>query len=68
MSLEDNLKKLEVITEKLENPSLSMDEGVKLYEEGMLLAKDCYKSLNEIKGKVTIIKQDIEAYREETFE
>ena len=42
--------------------------AVKLYEEGMLLAKDCYKSLNEIKGKVTIIKQDIEAYREETFE
>jgi len=68
MNLEENLKKLESITDKLENPNLSMDEGVKLYEEGMNLAKECYKSLNDIKGKVTIIKQDIETYREESFE
>jgi len=34
MNLEENLKKLESITDKLENPNLSMDEGVKLYEEG----------------------------------
>ena len=68
MKLEENIKKLQLITEKMDNPEMGMIEGVKLYEEGVLLAKECYKELNDVKGKINIIKQDLDSYREESFE
>lgn len=68
MSFEENITKLQDVARKLENPNLSMDEGLKLYEEGVKLASDCYKQLNETKGKINIIKQDLDKYIEESFE
>ena len=68
MDFEKKLNELQEITKNLENPDLSMDEGVALYEKGVNLAKDCYKILNEVKGKVNIIKKDIETFREESFD
>jgi exodeoxyribonuclease VII small subunit len=68
MDFEENLKKLEEISSNLEKPNISMNDGIKLYEEGIVLAKDCYKQLNDIKGKVTILKADIDKYKEENFE
>ena len=62
MDFEENLKKLEEISSNLEKPNISMNDGIKLYEEGIVLAKDCYKQLNDIKGKVTILKADIDKY------
>ena len=68
MDFEENLKKLEEISSNLEKPNISMNDGIMLYEEGIVLAKDCYKQLNDIKGKVTILKADIDKYKEENFE
>lgn len=68
MDFENKLKQLQIITEKLEDTNLSMDEGIKLYEEGLNIAKDCYKSLNETKGKINILKQDLENYKEESLD
>lgn len=68
MDFENKLNELQDITKHLENPDLSMDEGVVLYEKGVNLAKDCYKILNEVKGKVNVIKKDIETFREESFD
>ena len=68
MDFEKKLNELQDITKNLENPDLSMDEGVALYEKGVNLAKDCYKILNEVKGKVNVIKKDIETFREESFD
>ena len=68
MKLEENLKKLEEISNKMENPNIGMDEGVRLYEDGISIAKECYKALNEVKGKITILKADIDKYKEERFE
>lgn len=68
MELEKKIKELESIANKLENPDLGMDEGVLLYEQGVNIAKECYKSLNEVRGKINIIKQDLETYKEESFD
>ena len=68
MNFEENLKMLEDISKKLEDPNLGMDEGVRLYENGINVAKECYKALSEVKGKITILKEDIDKYREENFE
>lgn len=68
MDFEKNIKNLENICERMEDENLPLNEGVKLYEEGMAIAKDCYLELNNIKGKVTIIKQDLEKFKEELLD
>ena len=68
MNLEESLKDIEKIAEKLENPDLGMDEGLKLYEQGVELVKDCLSQLNEVKGKINIIKKDLDAYKEEPLD
>lgn len=68
MKLEEKIVRMEEISSLLENPNLNIDEGVKLYEEGVVLAKDCLAQLQEVKGKINIIKKDLEVYKEETME
>ena len=68
MKLDENLKLIEDITSKLENPDISMDEGVKLYEQGVNIAKECLAELNEVKGKVNVIRKDLDTFREELLD
>ena len=68
MNFEEKIKELNSITEKLEDPSLPMNEGVKLYETGVAIAKECFQELSAVKGKINVIKQDLEKYKEESFE
>jgi len=49
---EDYLKKLEDIVKKLEEGDLSLDDSVKLYEEGMDISKICLKKLDNTKQKI----------------
>ncbi len=57
---EENMKKLETIAIDLENDELSLDESVKKFEEGMKVAKDCKKMLDEAEKKITILLEDSE--------
>ena len=68
MKLDENLKLIEDITSKLENPDISMDEGVKLYEQGVNIAKECLAELNEVKGKENVIRKDLDTFREELLD
>ena len=68
MNFEDKLKELQTISAKMEDSNLSMSEGVTLYEKGVTLAKECYEELNSVKGKINVIKQDLEKYREESLD
>ena len=68
MNLDEKLKKLKDITEKLESGNVGMEEGIKLFEEGTAVAKECYTALNEAKGKITQIKKQMdETTTEEEF-
>lgn len=55
MEIEKSLARLEEISKKLEE-GVSLDESLKLYEEGIILAKTCTESLELAKGKITEIK------------
>jgi len=68
MKLEENFEKLKKITEKLENGKVGLDESVKLFEEGAELVKQCLEELKKIKGKISIIKKDVEKFVEEEVE
>jgi len=52
ISFEEHLKKLESIVQQLEEGELTLDESVKLYEEGMSISKLCLDKLNKTKQKI----------------
>lgn len=52
MSFEKKLTRLEEIVQKMENGELSLDDSLKLFEEGVKLSRDCNKELTEAEQKV----------------
>lgn len=52
---ERSLTRLEEVVRKLESPQLSLDEAMKLFEEGVVLSRECQKQLEEAEGKVEIL-------------
>ncbi len=67
-SFEESLKKLESIVDKLEKGDLSLEESLKLFEEGVGLSAVCKKELEEAEGKVEmLIKQRNGALKTEPF-
>lgn len=57
MNYEDSVKKLEEIVSNLEAGNLSLEESLKLYEEGTILSENCRKMLSEAKLKITNINE-----------
>ncbi|MCX7885210.1 MAG: exodeoxyribonuclease VII small subunit [Caloramator sp.] len=58
MKFEDALKRLEEIAEKMECDNLSLEESLKIFEEGMRLADFCNKKLDSAQKKISIILKD----------
>lgn len=59
-SFENSLQRLQEISDILEKGEIGLEESIKLYEEGINLAKNCYSSLKEAELKVTEIKKQFE--------
>lgn len=57
-SLEERLNTLDELTKKLENGNLSIDEAISVYSQGMELAVDCKKSLDNLTQKVETAKKN----------
>ena len=55
--IEKDIKRLEEIAKILEEGT-SLDESLKLYEEGCKLAKSCLKELEKAKGKIIMVKKE----------
>ena len=55
-NFESNLKKLELIVDKLESGEMGLEESVKLYEEGMKIKKICDVKLQDIEMQIKKIK------------
>ncbi|OGO06185.1 MAG: exodeoxyribonuclease VII small subunit [Chloroflexi bacterium RBG_13_56_8] len=52
LSFEDSYAKLEEIIQRLEGGELSLDDSMSLYEEGMRLAQQCGRQLDDAELKV----------------
>jgi exodeoxyribonuclease VII small subunit len=52
-TIEEALKRLEAIAEKLEDPELDLDQAVRLYEEGLRLYERCAKKLEAADLRIT---------------
>lgn len=71
MAFEENLKRLQTLTQKLEHEDLPLEEAVCLYNEGMQVAAACQKDLDEAKLRVSqesVLTEDMEEATNETGE
>lgn len=68
LNFEELMVKLEDITNKLENEKLSLDESVKLFEEGIKISKECNEKLENAEKRISILINDGENLKEESFD
>lgn len=54
-SFEEQLTALENVVERLERGELSLDESVRLFEEGVRLSNACKKELEAAEGRIQVL-------------
>ncbi|MFA7421142.1 MAG: exodeoxyribonuclease VII small subunit [Melioribacteraceae bacterium] len=59
-NFESSLSRLEEISGQLESGEVGLEESIRLYEEGIELAKICYSTLKNAELKVTELKKQLE--------
>jgi len=55
---ETKIERLRTIIEKIEDGNTSLDESMKLYEQGASLIKQCETMLAEAELKITTLSRD----------
>lgn len=56
-SFEEKLEHSKALLGKLMNPEITLEESVKLYEEGLKNIKEAQTLIEEAKTKITVIEQ-----------
>jgi len=56
-TFEEKLEHSKALLEKLMNPEITLEESVKLYEEGLKNIKEAQILIEEAKTKITVIEQ-----------
>jgi exodeoxyribonuclease VII small subunit len=54
-NFEEKLTSLEAVVERLERGDLSLDESVKLFEEGVRLSNACKQELEQAEGRIQLL-------------
>ncbi len=62
LTFETAMKKLSEIVAKLEDGPLSLEESLKLFEEGTALSAHCYQKLEQAEQKIREIDELEKAY------
>ena len=55
LDFERSMTRLEQVVKKLESPDLSLDEAMKLFEEGVTLSRECQKQLEQAEARIEIL-------------
>lgn len=62
ITFETAIQKLSAIVKKLESGSLSLEESLKLFEEGTALSAHCYRKLEQAELKIETLDTLENAY------
>lgn len=54
-SFEDRLTALEAVVERLERGELTLDDSVRLFEEGVQLSNSCKLELEKAEGRIQVL-------------
>lgn len=60
MSFERDMARMEEITNRLQDNSVPLEESIKLFEEGVAIARRVEKELTEIERKVEILTSPVD--------
>ena len=63
VKFEDAMVRLETIVSELENGDLSLDESLRIFEEGVRLSKSCLKLLDDTEQKIEILLKEKDGKR-----
>jgi exodeoxyribonuclease VII small subunit len=58
IKFEDALQRLELIVDQLEAGNLALEESLKVFEEGVGLARRCAKYLDEAEKRIEVLTRD----------
>jgi exodeoxyribonuclease VII small subunit len=58
LKFEDSLARLEQIVSQLEAGNLPLEESLKVFEEGIALARHCARYLEEAEKRIEILSKD----------
>jgi exodeoxyribonuclease VII small subunit len=53
--LEEGLKRLSEIVKALEENKISLEDSIKIFEEGVSLTKQCHQVLNDAEQKIELL-------------
>tara|TARA_Y100000590_G_scaffold393534_1_gene471909 strand:+ start:7326 stop:7553 length:228 start_codon:yes stop_codon:yes gene_type:complete len=67
LNFEQSLKLLESIVDQLESGDVNLEKSVKLYEEGMILKKNCEEKLKKVEMQIKKIKIENDKIKKEDF-
>jgi len=57
-TFEQNLEQAKEILNRLMSPNITLEESIKLYEEGLTNIKEAQKMIEEAKAKIEIISKN----------
>lgn len=57
-TFENSLKELEKIVRRLEEGDSSLEESLKLFEDGVRLSRECQERLNQAERRIEILLKD----------
>jgi exodeoxyribonuclease VII small subunit len=58
LDFEKALSRLEAIVEKLDDESISLEQSIELYEEGIELSKQCTQTLEEAELRIEKVNEE----------
>ena len=65
-AIEELISRLEEITRNIENPETGLEKSISLYEEGLTIADNCKKRLQEARKKIEVINPELAKTRPDT--
>lgn len=68
VDFEKSLNKLETIVEKLESGDQTLENSLKLFEEGIQLTRGCQQALQQAEEKITLLTQQNQNWLTESEE
>ncbi len=60
MDYETKINELQTILEKIESADVPLNEGMKLFEDGLKLAKDCLDELDKAQSDIDGLKGELD--------
>ncbi len=60
MDYESKINELQTILEKIESANVPLQEGMKLFEDGLKLAKDCLDELDKAQSDIAELKGELD--------